>query len=975
VACFCGGFFLNFLYDPKFIGFSMQNELNPPVWSNMNPQQRLQLIAKARAESPEDAAMLQALACDNSDERVAHEAMAKVRDVTFLWKISSGESVLYKNIACERLAALLQEAPLSEAEVAALPLSSVPSCLNFYKIYSIALRLRLLSVMQDQEKIYEIIQKDASREVRLAAVEYLHDKNKLELLLQETFNRDKGMYRHVEQVLKRIREREERPAYVEREVAAIFNALQYVSQLERWNTPEYEQLQRIQQRWQAISAEVPEEIVQKYQGAFANCDAVKRHYLERQQQKIEDLQRQQKFIEELLAWSAQAQTLEALTAEAIADWQSRWQAVLTEETEIAQLEQVNAIWATLAKRQQQLMRRQNALAELAQLHQQLTTLHAQSDHLPSATEIKNFQERLNEIQDFLTGNVESQESLKNLTALLEELRARYTERQQLIQGIEQEIKQSLQALAEALNQNHLHDAQVQQKRLQDALHQPLLPANHNVRRLADKQLRILQPKLHELEDWQHFGSLTARESLCQRMEALIGSPLDPETLSKEIKAIQDEWKGIDKVNTVSGRKLWLRFSEAMQKAYEPCKIYFNEQNKLKDERAQQAEALVEELEALAAAQNWQETETEQVDWERLDRAVRDFRRRWYTLGEMRFRDKRNLEKRFRPILQEIENKLSEERQRNLEERKNLVAQAEALASIEDLRQAIDKAKILQKQWKVSVRGPIGQDRKLRDTFKAHCDAVFDRLRHEQEARKREQEEKVHARQALLDAIDALSQQDATDHQAIEVIKQQAKALQQQWKELPPLEREEQRDWDKKLDKHLQRLEKFLRKMARSEQSQQFDLLQQKAAFLVKMENTLPVHQDWQAAWQSLPVLADASKEQLLQQRFNEALRYHRGEISPVDWQKRLATLSSEMRQLAVRLEILVGLESPAEAAQERMAYQVSRLSQAMQRGSQQDRRDDPVDLAMDFYYKGPLSLQQWELLAPRLERVLDKVSP
>ncbi len=950
----------------------MQNEINPPVWSNMNPQQRLQLIAKARAESPEDAAMLQALACDNSDARVQREAIAKVRDVAFLWNLSSGESEPNQSLACERLKTLLQETTLSDAEVSALPMQPLPPCLTFSDIHIPALRLRLLATIHDQEKLYEIIQQDASREVRLAAVELLQDKGKLELLLQETFNRDKGMHRHVEQVLKKIREREERPAYVEQEVASIFNALQYVSQLERWNTPEYEQLQKIQQRWQAIAGEVSPEIAQKYQDAFANCAAVKRHYLERQQQKLEEAKRQQVFIEELVAWVAQAQTLEVLTAEAIADWQSRWQAVLTEDAEVSQLQKVNDLWATLVKRQQQLLRKQNVFAELSALAQALTAAQAQTAQLPSTNELKNFQERLSEIQDFLSGNSEAQESLKNLALVLEELKARYAEKQQLIQSVEQEIKQALQDLAEALNQNHLHEAQAQQKKLQDALHHPALPSGHGVRRVADKQLRTLQPKLRELEDWQHFGSLNARESLCQRMESLIEASLDPETLAKEIRAIQDEWKGIDKVNTVSGRKLWLRFSEAMQKAYEPCKVYFAEQNQLKDERAQQAEALVEELEALLAAQNWSEVDAEQVDWERLDRAVRDFRRRWYTLGEMRFRDKRNLEKRFRPILQTIEDKLSEERQRNLEARKDWLAQAEALANMEDLRQAIDMAKSLQQQWKVTVRGPIGQDRKLRDSFKAHCDAVFDRLRHEQDARKREQEEKLQVRQRLLDAIDALSaEREVFDPQAMDATKQQAKSLQQQWKELPALER----DWDKKLDKHLQRLEKFLRKMARSEQSQQFDFLQQKAAFLVKMENSLASDQDWPAAWAALPVLADAAKENLLKQRFDEALRYQRGEISQNDWQKRLGLLSSEMRQLAVRLEILVGLESPAEAAQERMAYQVSRLSQAMQRGSQQDRRDDPVDLAMDFYYKGPLSAQQWELLAPRLERVLDKVSP
>ncbi|NNK31875.1 MAG: DUF349 domain-containing protein, partial [Xanthomonadales bacterium] len=91
--------------------------------------------------------------------------------------------------------------------------------------------------------------------------------------------------------------------------------------------------------------------------------------------------------------------------------------------------------------------------------------------------------------------------------------------------------------------------------------------------------------------------------------------------------------------------------------------------------------------------------------------------------------------------------LEKEYDRNIEAKKALIAEAKALVEMEDLRQAIDRAKAIQRQWKSVGLTPQRADRPLWKEFRKTCDAIFARLGEERDQRHAERRARVEQRQA------------------------------------------------------------------------------------------------------------------------------------------------------------------------------------------------------------------------------------
>jgi hypothetical protein len=91
--------------------------------------------------------------------------------------------------------------------------------------------------------------------------------------------------------------------------------------------------------------------------------------------------------------------------------------------------------------------------------------------------------------------------------------------------------------------------------------------------------------------------------------------------------------------------------------------------------------------------------------------------------------------------------LEKEYARNIERKQALVEEARALVAQEDLKQAIERAKAIQREWKDAGLTPQRVDRALWKDFRAACDAVFARLGEEREQRNAGARERAVQRQA------------------------------------------------------------------------------------------------------------------------------------------------------------------------------------------------------------------------------------
>jgi len=191
---------------------------------------------------------------------------------------------------------------------------------------------------------------------------------------------------------------------------------------------------------------------------------------------------------------------------------------------------------------------------------------------------------------------------------------------------------------------------------------------------ADKLSRA-EAELNTMSDWQDFAARPKLEALCDRMEALPAQELKPDALAKEVRTIQNEWKGLG-VSRASN-DLWARFKTAGDTAYEPCKAYFEEKQKLRQEKIDNKKAVCVEL-----------------------------------------------EKSISDILKPVEAKLSEQYEANAAEKKELIEKITKIAEGDINQHVANQARSLQATWKAVGITRRKEDQVLWEQFNEQCRTVF-----------------------------------------------------------------------------------------------------------------------------------------------------------------------------------------------------------------------------------------------------------
>lgn len=257
---------------------------------------------------------------------------------------------------------------------------------------------------------------------------------------------------------------------------------------------------------------------------------------------------------------------------------------------------------------------------------------------------------------------------------------------------------------------------------------------------------------HRKEIWG--ANLARKEALVKRAEELQEST-DWDAAAAELRRLQAEWKTVGPVRKNKGEALWNRFRGA-------CDHFF-ERHKQRDqialtERVHAREALVDELEALAAS------ESAPAD---LVQQVRSYRQRWEHAGPVRAEQLEPLQQRYYAGLEKIMIAHPEafkgtelDPAENVRRMEKLIARVEKLAADQTpapasssqalaamLREALasnqiggrsseesrwraaaEEVKQAQASWKRIGPVPPDRGRELNDRFRRACDRVFEQHR-------------------------------------------------------------------------------------------------------------------------------------------------------------------------------------------------------------------------------------------------------
>lgn len=227
-------------------------------------------------------------------------------------------------------------------------------------------------------------------------------------------------------------------------------------------------------------------------------------------------------------------------------------------------------------------------------------------------------------------------------------------------------------------------------------------------------------KVDELRDWQTFATTPKREQLLQAMNALADAPLHPKDQAASIKGLRNDWNALGNPASGAERALHSRFNQAAERAFDPCRTYFAEQNEIRRHNLAQRQRICKQLETYLAGVDWSTADMKAA--EQIMRLARDEWRKFHPVDRHKGK---GLSRQFEQAQKQIHAQVKKAWDANLALKQELVAAAEALVDADgEVAAKVSAAKQLQQRWRQVGVTPRSVDQKLWRQFREQCDLVF-----------------------------------------------------------------------------------------------------------------------------------------------------------------------------------------------------------------------------------------------------------
>ena len=735
---------------------SLLDPFSKPRWQHPKAEVRL-----AAVEELDDHEKLLEIAQADEDAAVRSRALARINDGSVLDRLIDDPPAglsdeLRQQAKTQRLQQLLSEGgSLPEDADGALLLRIAHLTDDGPMIEGILARL------DDAQPRMDLALGHPVARVRLAAAQSIQDIELLQSLLQQSKHRDKAVFRY-------CRERVDEHLAAERSEAELRQKLvrlaeDAVALRKAVDSPEYRaRFHQLQKRWNELSEQATAEEQARIQSDLEACAT---RVEKRAAEQAAEEQQQALIAEAGQAFPELLAELDALDPAALASAESAGALEATlngiEERWVAAMhharpepEQTEACKERLARWRAPLLTLRNLGArssELARFDKAVAELD-----LSDFKAVQKLQQQAVKLSRALVWPEEFEasapEPLRALRAERERLDERLDRLRQKEQKTLEKIEKACEAFRAELAANHSRDADRALNRLRNLLRH-VSPARQEH---WQQELRPLLVKLQEIHDWQGFAIEPKKQELIGQMQALVGSDDDADTLAAKIKALQDEWKALGPLSPRRDQELWQAFRTAADAAWAPCKEVFEQRAEARKQIYRQRMDVVAQLRDYEAKIAWPDRQDDAgqpdpelpaPDWKMVRKTLNTARKAFAELTPVDHKQERKSRKALDKVCNRIYAHLEQEYARNIERKQALVDEAKALVGMEDLGQAIDRAKAIQREWKAVGLTPQKVDRPLWKDFRKACDAIFARLGEERDQRQAEQRARVEQRQA------------------------------------------------------------------------------------------------------------------------------------------------------------------------------------------------------------------------------------
>ena len=961
----------------------MFKTLFKPKWQSAKPQVRIQALQNLNVNDANDIHVIELMAKGDVEGEVRLAAIKRIpQREKMITLIAQEKDNSVRHRAIEHLLGTVAQTaagidPVFRNMLGSLDSQALTSIIDQTK--NATLGMLALEHLNDENVLEHYALNLPVAQMRQAAAQKLRSEDVLERVVKASRGKDKSVWRICKDKLNIMRAEQQQEASIEQQIQDLCQNIETLSRLP-YDNLYAARVEHLQKQWQRLQHHADNEEVQRFNRAFTLCKAAVDDIHNEQNRLQEEVARQREALHERMAACEQLEEavkqlsfnsvlstadipgLQALLNTQKTRWEEATSVVEPAADERKRFLRIHGLLQRALDAVRQLNEREQRIVKVA-----TSALEVQEATMTALQEIKkSLDKALGDLQ--WPEELAWPESLKLHQQALDHCERLQTKASALEQDAINNIKGIFSDLKHEIEQGHLKSAQ---RLLKDASHLvkhlPLKTASG-----YQRELRELTVKVNELRDWQGFVSTPKKEELCKEMETLVGVDTDPQALAVKIRRLQDEWRSLGEADKGRNKELWDRFSVAAEKAYEPCRAYFDKLHDVRQKNLEQRQRICEQLETYLTQYDWAN-----ANWTAVNEVYETAKNEWRQYTPVERKEGKQVQDRFNGLLDQLRDKLQNEFNRNRTKREKLIEQAETLATQEDAASAIDQAKGLQRQWREVGMVSRRDDARLWKRFRAACDQIFARRDQQRDAAQKEREQNVVHAEHLCDQIEQLAESHIEN---VSAAQQEFAQLQQRFTDLGQFPREQQEAIQKRYKAVCDHFKQGLTNAQVQARQSAYQEMWRRASVCDELEDTLltstqsDLFNAPEAEWnseQDVPPTAQAG----LQARYDSVTRQLQNGEKPDA--KVLSDNAAQLQDLCIRLEIAAGVESPAEDQKRRMELQVSRLSSGLQ-GRQQSAASGAElieQLQVEWCLVGPVSAADRERYGKRFEAVLKGLAP
>lgn len=506
----------------------------------------------------------------------------------------------------------------------------------------------------------------------------------------------------------------------------------------------------------------------------------------------------------------------------------------------------------------------------------------------------------------------------------------------LIQELKQRFGDALDGMEKALEQGMLQAAAEHDKTLRAIDVKLCKPSAAQAPRLSRART-----ELAHLMGWARWGGNVSRDELLKTAEELSVQQLSLPELAKKIGSLRERWKSLDATAGASSRELWQRFDAGCNSAYEPLAIHYRQLAEERQLNAAKAQALLEQMQSLHVATQGMAENSTGVDWKNVAQQCQRIQQAWSRQGTIERKEKKRLDAEFAIAFAALAEPLAQQRRTAIEHREQLIAEASAIRA--DDRNAPELLRGLQASWQqqsLLLALERRDEQALWMRFRSACDAVFAKRKEAALAGEADRLQNLQQKEALCTQLESV-----TGEESPAALRKILRETHDGWIRIGYVPRAAEQQLTRRFDVAQSNLQQRIDALKRTAQNSELGALERKLLLCQEVEAAIAQAPqpgqglEWAAQWEALAAL-ETPLEQALQARFAAALTAWAANDS--GYMAILEENRPQFGQELLRLEILMGCDSPPDLSRERLRMQVEVLQSSLQSGQAQMTQQDQL---------------------------------